>query len=214
MLPGRLTVGHQVLVLSIGVQIPARQKIMVLLESKNLPIGWQAPDFKLTDGVSQKSFSLADFADKQGLLIIFTCNHCPYAKAAWPLIIELHKQFSDKISFLAVNPNNWEDYPEDSPQEMKKKMDEWRIQFPYLFDGTQQVARRYQAECTPDPYLFKNNQGKFELFYHGRINDNWQEPEKARASNLRDALSALIAGQAPPKAQPPSMGCSVKWRAA
>ncbi len=186
-------------------------KFMVLLYSEKLPLGWLAPDFSLpaTDG---RTYSLSSWQDKQGLLIVFTCNHCPYAKAAWPLLIDLYHQFGRDIAFAAINPNDAESYPEDSFSAMQEKAAEWQIPFPYLRDESQEVARAYQAQCTPDVYLFKNDQGQFKLFYHGRINDNWQNPAKVKEKNLEQALLRLVQGGEPPVEQPPSMGCSIKWK--
>lgn len=192
---------------------------MALLHSENFPLGWPAVDFSLPD-TAGANHSLADFKSR-GLLIAFTCNHCPYAIASWPLLIDLHKQFGEHVDFVAINSNDEKAYPEDSYEEMKKKVQEWEIPFLYLRDKTQEVARAYQAQCTPDLYLFKNNEStqsnngnisnNFELFYHGRINDNWQKPDQVKEENLKDALERLISNQEPPIEQPPSMGCSIKW---
>lgn len=181
------------------------------IESKTLPVGWEAKDFHLPD-TEGREISLADFKDKKGLLVAFTCNHCPYAKASWPLIIELYRKFGDEVAFVGINPNDEKTYPEDSLSVMKEKVKEWGIPFSYLRDETQEVARAYKAQCTPDLYLFKNQNGSFELFYHGRINDNWQKPNEVTERNLEDALSRLKTGQEPPSSQPPSIGCSIKWK--
>lgn len=184
---------------------------MALLESKKLSPGFTAPDFKLP-GTDGKEYSLSDFGASKGLLVIFTCNHCPYAQAAWPLTIDLYNQFKEAVAFVAINSNDAEEYPEDSFEGMKDKIGEWNIPFPYLRDESQEVARTYQAQCTPDLYLFKNEDGVFKLFYHGRINDNWQEPKKVTEENLKDALSRLVEDKDTPENQPPSMGCSIKWK--
>ena len=159
-----------------------------------------------------REISLADFKDKKGLLVAFTCNHCPYAKAAWPLLVDLYRQFSSDVEFVGICSSDAKAYPEDSLEEMKKKKGEWGILFPYLHDETQEVARTYKAQCTPDLYLFKNDDGVFKLFYHGRINDNWQNPEQVKEKNLEDALKGLLNDESPPENQPPSMGCSIKWK--
>lgn len=117
--------------------------------SDKLPLGWQANDFKLKD-TDEKLYSPSDFKGKKGLLIVFSCNHCPYAKASWPLVIDLFNKF-------------------------------------------------------------KNDDEGWKLFYHGRINDNWQEPKEVKEKNLEDAFNLLLKGQDPPQTQPPSMGCSIKW---
>lgn len=188
---------------------------MTLLDSKQVPIGWEAADFTLKD-TEGNDVSPSDFADKKGLLIVFTCNHCPYAKAAWPLIIDLSKKYSD-IAVIAINANNAKNYPDDSPRMMKRYKQEWGIPFPYLFDETQEAAKKYGARCTPDPYLFKMKDGAFKLYYHGRISDNRsfgsaQDKQESIESNLEDAMKTLRKNQPPPRHQPPSIGCSIKWK--
>ncbi len=184
---------------------------MVLLYSKKLPIGWKAKDFKLknTEG---KYHTLKDFLHKRGVLIVFTCNHCPYAQASWPLIISLYQKYEQDIVFIAINSNDDKLYPEDSFGKMKMKKIEWRIPFSYLQDKTQKTAKAYRAQCTPDLYLFKNEKGELKLFYHGRINDNWQDPKEAKEENLKQAIERLLNNKLPPKNQPASMGCSIKWK--
>ncbi len=184
---------------------------MALLNSYELPQGWKAPDFDLPNTEGQ-SISLSNFSDKKGLLIVFTCNHCPYAKASWPLVIELYSKFSKDIGVVAINPNSGEMHPEDSYEGMQQKKKEWNIPFDYIHDSTQKVAKEYHAQCTPDPYLFRNDNNESKLFYHGRINDNWQDESAVQERNLEDAMSALAQGKDAPKDQKPSMGCSIKWQ--
>lgn len=182
---------------------------MALVQSSKTPIGWEAPNFDLP-GTNGKSYSLDSFKDAKGLGVVFTCNHCPYARAAWPLLIKLAEDYKAQgVSFVGINPNDEEEYPEDSFEEMKKKVGEWGINFPYLRDQTQGVARAYDAQCTPDIYLFDQER---KLFYRGRINDNWQKPEHVTEENLKVAIENLLRGDPPPENQPPSMGCSIKWK--
>ena len=183
---------------------------MTLLYSEKLPPSWEAPVFNLL-GVDGKQYTLDNFQDKKGLLIIFTCNHCPYAQAAWPLLGELYQQYGTQINFAAINSNDALNYPEDSYDAMKVFAQQAKIPFPYLRDESQATARAYQAQCTPDIYLFINEAGKFKLYYHGRINDNWQDKNNVTEENLAAALSRLLQDQEPPAKQPPSMGCSIKW---
>ncbi len=184
---------------------------MALVHSKPLSLGWEAGEFNL-EGTDGREYASDDFKNKKGLLVFFTCNHCPYAKAAWPLILDLHEEFGDEINFVAINPNDPEQYPEDSLEGMKAKVDELQVELPYLWDETQEVAQVYQAQCTPDLYLFKNNQGELNLYYHGRINDNWQQADQAKEHNLEEAILNLLADREPPEDQPASMGCSIKWK--
>lgn len=180
---------------------------MVAFSTKT-PLGTSIIDFSLV-GISGKTYSIADFADKEVLVIVFTCNHCPYAKAAWPLLVDLEKKYRDRVAFVAINPNDDQAYPDDSFEMMKKYAKEWGIEFPYLRDESQSVARAYDAQCTPDIYVFDKSR---KLVYRGRINDNWQEPEKVTRHDLQDAIEALLAGKKVNPEQFPSMGCSIKWK--
>lgn len=180
---------------------------MVAFSTKT-SIGTAAIDFSLPD-VTGRTYSLADFKDKEALVVVFTCNHCPYARAAWPLLIALHKKYKDRVAFVGINPNDEQAYPDDSFENMKKYKKEWGITFPYLRDETQQVARAYDAQCTPDIYVFDKDR---KLAYRGRINDNWQDPSKVTRHDLADAIDALLSGQKVTDEQFPSMGCSIKWK--
>lgn len=186
---------------------------MALLYSKPQQLGWVVPDFELPD-TEGANYSPKNFLNKKGLLIVFTCNHCPYARASWPLLNELFDNFNEEIGFLAISPNDETSFPEDSLENMKKKKVEWNIHFPYLRDQTQEVARSFNAQCTPDPFLFINDSGVFKLYYHGRVNDNWQSPNQVKEKNLEDAILRLTTNQPSPEDQPPSMGCSIKWKSA
>lgn len=182
---------------------------MAALESVEIPLGTIMPKFSLRDpdGIIQVS----DYAvGKKGLLVVFTCNHCPYAKAVWPRMIRLGRYALEReINVIAINPNINPKYPDDAPDEMRKKMKEWDIPFPYLIDDTQKVARAFDAQCTPDIYLFDAKQ---KLVYHGRVDDNWQDESKVTKEELKEALSNLAEGKPIPGKQIPSIGCSIKWR--
>ena len=110
---------------------------------------------------------------------------------------------------MAINPNDENQYPEDSFDEMKKRITDWKINFPYLRDETQEIARAYKAACTPDIFVYDD---KRKLYYHGRINDNWQYPNQVKSEDLKDAINNLISGNPPPQPQYPSLGCSIKWK--
>jgi len=182
---------------------------MTLVHSVDLPLGSLMPAFCLSDP-SGKEFNSSTLLAGKGLLVVFICNHCPYAKAQWPRLISLAEEFVGQgINTVAINSNIHPDYPDDAPQRMTELVAEIGISFPYLVDDNQQVARAFRAQCTPDPYLFD---GQGRLFYHGRIDDNWQDEEAVLHQELREAMTALIVGEEPPVAQPPSMGCSIKWR--
>jgi len=181
---------------------------MALVESLSLDLGTLMPTFTLKDPYGQV-YESELLVGQNGLLIAFTCNHCPYAIAVWPRLIRLAEAARDLgVRAVAINPNINPDYPDDSPDKMIGKIKEWGISFPYLVDGQQAVARQFQAQCTPDIYLYNASKA---LVYHGRIDDNWKEEEKVTKPELKQAIEALAAGSAIDAEQMPSMGCSIKW---
>lgn len=182
---------------------------MVLLKSLDLPLGTKLNPFTLPDP-NGKAYKSDDLFGEKGLLLVVTCNHCPYAIAVWPRIIRL-AEFGKEIGVhtVAINPNIHPNYPEDQPEKMLEKMTEWGIEFPYLVDETQEIARELKAQCTPDIYLFNGNQ---ELVYHGRIDDNWQDESKVTKEELKIAIQDLSRGKDVSSEQYPSMGCSIKWK--
>jgi len=182
---------------------------MVLLESHSIPIGTKMPGFSLEDsyGVSHCSSSLIG---EKGLLLVFTCNHCPYAIAVWDRLIRLANTYGEQgVETVAINPNIHPQYPADSPENMRQLISDRGIEFPYLVDDTQSVARQYGAQCTPDIYLLNQS---FELVYHGRIDDSWQDESKVTCQDLDQAMSNLVLGDPILNEQIPSMGCSIKWQ--
>lgn len=173
-----------------------------------LPIGTPAPGFTLpaTDG---KTYSLADFSGSKALVVNFTCNHCPYARAYEDRFIAIVREFETKgIAFIAINPNDENTYPDDSFENMKKRAAERGFNFPYLRDATQQTARAYGAVCTP--HLFIVADGK--IAYEGRLDDNWKDPAAVKHHDLRDALEAILKGAPIPNPNTNPMGCSLKWK--
>lgn len=182
---------------------------MTLTYSQTIPFGEPAPDFSLPC-VDGKTYNLQNFKDKSALVVVFMCNHCPYVKACIGRLIALQKEFEDQgVQFVGINSNDAATYPDDSFENMKKFAVERKINFPYLRDETQEVAKKYNAVCTPDIFVYDSN---FRLFYHGRIDDNWQEPEKITRHELKEALTTLLKNEKPPQDQKPSMGCSIKWK--
>ncbi len=179
------------------------------VESIDIPLGTEIPKFELKDPYG-KIYKSDELFGEKGLLVIFTCNHCPYAVAVWPRVIRLAKYAKELgINTVAVNPNaSNPSYPDDSPEKMKEKIKEWGIDFPYLVDETQEVAREFKAQCTPDIYLFDKNH---KLVYHGRIDDNWQDETKVQKEELKEAIEKLSRGEEIPQEQYPSIGCSIKW---
>jgi peroxiredoxin len=182
---------------------------MVLLKSTNIPIGTPAPDFFL-ESVDGKKYSLSNFDEKKVLVVMFICNHCPYVVAVEDRILQLHRDYANKgIQLIGICSNDPSDYPEDRPAKLLQRWKEKEYGFPYLVDESQQVAKDYGAVCTPDIYVYDQNQ---QLAYHGRIDDNWQDSTKVQNQELRQALDSLLAGEKPAAEQLPSMGCSIKWK--
>ncbi len=185
---------------------------MALEHSKPTEIGSIAPDFSLP-GVDGIPYSPATFSHAKGLLIVFMCNHCPYVIGIQERLNRIAMDYATKgIAVIGINSNDPLYREEDSFENMVKTSKEWSLVFPYVFDETQGVARAYDAACTPDPYLYQNVNGQFRLFYHGRLDDSWQDESKAKERSMRLAMDALLAGKPFDREAIPSMGCSIKWK--
>ena len=183
---------------------------MVLINdnSVKLAIGDPMPHFSLpaTDGLTINSEEIKDPI----LCIVFTCNHCPYAQAYEDRLVALAKDFDQEgVQFVLINSNDALNYPEDDFEHMKTKHAEKNYPFPYCYDESQEVAKSYGALCTPHCFVFDQ---KRNLKYKGRIDDNWEQPEKVTEHNLHDALRALVDGKEPPTHEANAIGCSIKWR--
>jgi peroxiredoxin len=160
--------------------------------------------------VDGKDVTIASVQGKKGTLVVFTCNHCPWAKAWETRIVDLGNGYKKKgVGVIAINPNDPSDYPEDTYAEMQKRAKQRKIGYPYVVDATSNVARAFGASHTPEAYLFDAG-GK--LVYHGGIDDNAKQPDKVEAHWLRDALDAVVAGKAVPLAETKAFGCSIKFR--
>ena len=185
---------------------------MVELESTDvLELGDEAPDFEL-DGVDG-TYALDDFADDEALLVVFTCNHCPYAKAKFDELNRLASEFDD-VSVVGINPNDAEEYPEDDFETMVDRVESGQIQFDaYLRDESQDVAAAYGATCTPDPFLFENDGGIFRLVYHGRLDDAPNPDDEPSEREMHGHIQDLLAGESVSDEFKPSRGCSIKWKA-
>ncbi len=182
---------------------------MVLLESQiKLKTGDKAPDFNLM-GIDDKRHSLQDYNDYDGLLVIFMCNHCPYVKAKIKAINELHDKFNDKIAIVGINSNDPVKYPDDSFENMKKIAAENGFKFDYLIDETQEIAKKYGALCTPDPFLFDK---KRELIFHGRIDNAMKPDDSPTEKTMINNISLFLNGKKIEKDFEPSIGCSIKWK--
>lgn len=183
---------------------------MVLTESKaKLQLGDEAPDFSLP-GIDEKTHSLQDFADARALLVVFMCNHCPYVQAKFDTIKSLQDEFRDRgLVVVGINSNDTENYPEDSFEKMKQYAERYGFNFVYLFDETQEIAKKYGAECTPDPFLFDSQK---KLVYHGRFDDAHGPDKTPTTHEMKDAIQAILTSDFVKSDQKPSMGCNIKWK--
>ena len=179
--------------------------------STMLALGTEAPDFSLTDTVSENVVSLADFADAPALLVMFICNHCPYVKHVREELVRFGRDFADSgLAIVAVNSNDPDRHPEDSPEAMKAEAETQGYTFPYLFDAEQVTAAAYTAMCTPDFFLFDSDR---RLVYRGQFDSARPGNETPVTGNdLRAAAEAVLAGDPVSDIQRPSMGCSIKWK--
>ena len=175
-------------------------------------VGDEVKNFTLNN-IDGKSVSLSDYASKEGVIVVFTCNHCPYAKAYESRVMDLDKNFASKgYPVLAINPNDPVSVPEDAPENMKKRATEMGYSFPYLFDATQQVAKDFGASRTPHVFLLKNTNGKFTVEYIGAIDDNTDEPAAVKTKYVEDAIVALKKGEKPAVNFTKAIGCTIKWK--
>ena len=175
-----------------------------------LALGTSAPDFRLPD-TKGKTVSLADFAGAPALVVMFICNHCPYVKHIREGLAQFGREYQTKaVGIVAINSNDAENYPDDSPAKMAHEAEAAGYVFPYLFDETQAVAKAYRAACTPDIYLFDQEK---KLVYRGQFDDSRPgNPLPVNGRDLRAAVDAVLAGEPVPMIQKPSMGCNIKWK--
>lgn len=185
---------------------------MAKTASRMLPLGTKAPWFSLTDVVLNKTVQLSEPTGEKATIIFFICNHCPYVKHIQAELTRLAKDYiPQNIRFIAINSNNITDYPDDSPEHMKQVALEQGYPFPYVFDETQEIAKAYDAACTPDFYVFDE---QLSLVYRGQLDDS--RPGNAippTGQSIRDVLDALLTNTPVSSDQKPSIGCNIKWRA-
>ena len=184
---------------------------MALTESTMLPLGTKAPNFHIRDVVSDNYYSLDDLKSPHATVIMFICNHCPFVIHVNPELIRIANEYKNKgVSFIAISSNDVEAYPEDAPDKMSIVAKVLRFPFPYLYDKHQEVARAYDAACTPDLYVFD---GDLKLTYRGRLDDS--KPGNGiplSGKDLRSAIDATLLGEVI-EPQYPSAGCNIKWKA-
>ena len=186
---------------------------MAYTESNMLPLGTKAPEFALPDTVSGKMLHLSDLATGKATVVMFLCNHCPYVLYVNPEIVRVVADYQSKgVSFVGISSNDAQAYPEDAPDKMKTHAASAGYTFPYLYDESQEVARAYDAACTPDFYVFDKD---LKLAYRGQLDGSRpkRNPISPTGEDLRAALDAVLAGKPAPEIQRPSGGCNIKWKA-
>ena len=184
---------------------------MILTPSKMEPLYRKAPDFNLLDVVTNEEITLKEMQSDIATIIMFICNHCPYVKHILDVLVALTHDYLPKgISFIAINSNDVEAYPEDSPKEMQKLAKKKNFCFPYLFDFTQKVAHSYGAACTPDFFVFDK---EMRCVYRGQFDDARPgNHNPVTGKDLSEVLDCLLAGKSVNIDQHPSLGCNIKWK--
>lgn len=184
---------------------------MALTPSSMMPLGTKAPAFDLPDVISGRQVSLSDARGAKGTVVMFICAHCPYVIHVESEIARMAEEYQNKgVDFVAISSNDVAKYPDDGPEKLREQAARVGFGFPYLFDESQAVAKAYQAECTPDFFVFDEND---QCVYRGRMDEATPGNGKpVDGRDLRAALDALVAGSPLPEEQYPSMGCNIKWK--
>lgn len=182
---------------------------MALTYSPELKKGAHCPSFQLSS-VEGKTYSLDSFSQSQILVVMFICAHCPYVQAIEDRYLQLARSYpTQKVQFVGICSNDWEEYPEDNPENLLLRWKEKKYSFPYLIDSSQKVAQSFGAICTPDIFVYNENR---ELKYRGRLDDSWKDPKKVTHQDLREAIKNLLNQKNISQQILPSMGCSIKWK--
>ena len=184
---------------------------MALTPTKNIPLGFLAPAFNLLNPVTNKFENLDDLKSDTVTVIIFMCNHCPYVIHILDQLIQISNDYKSKgVSFIGINSNNIISHPQDSPENMNELVKKYNIPFPYLFDQTQEVAKAYDAACTPDFSVFDK---KMQCVYRGQMDSSRPgKNEPINGSDLREVIDLILNDQPITKKQIPSIGCNIKWK--
>ena len=184
---------------------------MAQTPSTSIPLGFIAPSFSLPEPASGEQVSLSDIKSDIATVVIFMCNHCPYVIHVMDEIVNLNKDYKNKgISFVGISANDVENYPDDSPEKMKELSLSKGFNFPYLYDETQDVAKAYDAACTPEFHIFDKN---LACTYRGQLDNSRPSNEEAvTGEDIRNALDNMIAGKPVSSDQRPGIGCNIKWK--
>ncbi len=186
--------------------------IMVRTPSEMIPLGTKAPEFNLLSPKDGSFYSLAQLRSERATVVIFICNHCPYVVHLIKQMVEVAKCYGAKgVQFIAINSNDVEQYPQDGPAEMVEFAQQNQLDFPYLFDETQDIARAYHAACTPDLFVFDKH---LSLRYRGQFDDSRPSSDNpVTGLDLRNALDCMLSDKDISFEQKPSVGCNIKWKA-
>ncbi len=183
---------------------------MTLTYSAMLELGTELPVFKLPNTIDGQIFNSKFLSNNKGKLIMFICNHCPFVIHNHQQICEISNEFTNDIDFVAISSNDIESYPDDAPDKMQELVTKLNWNFPYLYDESQLVAKSFNAACTPEFYLFDNDD---KLIYRGRIDDSSPTNNNpSTGKDLRDAINNFINNSNISELQYPSMGCNIKWK--
>ena len=183
---------------------------MARTPSNMVNLGTLAPNFKLLNTRNNEPVISDNYFNKNGTIIMFICNHCPFVIHVLDEIVSITKKYDKEISFIAISSNDIVNYPEDSPELMKKLAEEKKFNFPYLYDETQEVAKKYDAACTPDFFIYNSDK---QLVYRGQLDDSRPGNDvPVTGHDLRKAIDSLIKGEEIDKNQKPSIGCNIKWK--
>jgi peroxiredoxin len=183
---------------------------MVLTASTMLELGTIAPDFALPNVATGETVSLATFADRPALLVMFICRHCPYVKHIQGELVQLGHDYGDRMGIVGISANNIETHPDDAPDRLQAMVAAEGIVYPICYDETKEVAKTYTAACTPDFFLFD---GDRRLVYRGQLDDSRPGNDRpVTGQDLRGAIEAVLAGESVPTEQRPSIGCNIKWK--
>ena len=183
---------------------------MARTPSNMVNLGTLASSFKLLNTINNEIVISDNYFNKKGTIIMFICNHCPFVIHVLDEIISITKKYDKEISFIAISSNDIVNYPEDSPELMKKLAEEKKFNFPYLFDETQEVAKKYDAACTPDFFVYNSEK---QLVYRGQLDDSRPGNDvPVTGHDLRKAIESLMKGEKIDKNQKPSIGCNIKWK--
>lgn len=183
---------------------------MALTASTMLALSTPAPDFQLPDVTTGETISLETFADKKALLVMFICRHCPFVKHVQNELAKIGKEYVPKgVGIVAISSNSVQTHPDDAPDKLKEMAQELDFNFPYCYDETQEVAKKYTAACTPDFFIFD---GDRQLVYRGQLDESRPSNGKpVTGKDLRAALDAVLDDRPVSMEQTPSMGCNIKW---